>query len=463
MSGAGFDLRRILKRIPRSPYVNQAVLFIVPSLVVTAVSVILFSQLTAFTPRQYNIFSITIMVAIILSLVGMAGMQLVVHRIVDDREHYSDGAATRVIRVGIIYSVIFSIVASGLLSFYFLGVLNFSLTDFFYFSLLLFLYSATWVISSAFWASQQYKYSALIFTFSYLLVFAFTHSAYLKSPDYAIAGYIGGIAVLLTLSWLVAKVVFPKPKVNHKLSNDLSEMPKLVSQYKVPIVFNILYVFAIFLDKIIVWASQGLISGENLLVTGPYTQAAFLGFIPMFSVAAIAYFTSRTKSLVKDRYKGTFSEIQKGIREYKHIYWRSLRAMLLAAVALFAVAAIFSFRFIADAEVLRIMFTISIGSLFFVVIIFNSAVLPIFGKNNISTLAVLAVIVSELLFIPFVASGIWYSSLGFLVGSFAGFLITFLFTRRLFSDFEYNMFRFVASISLKSSISPKRYKWEVQQ
>jgi uncharacterized membrane protein len=443
MSGVGFDLKRVLKKVPRSPNVNQAILFIVPSLVITGVSIILFSQLIALTPHQHNIFSITIIAAVILSLVGMAGMQLLIYRIVDDREYYLDGAAIRGIRVGIICSVIFSIVMSGLSSFYFVGVLNFSLTDFFYFSLLLFLYSATWVISSAFWASQQYKQPAVIFTFSYLLVFTLTHGAYLESPDYAITGYIGGIVVLFILSWLVAKVVFPKPKVNHKLSNDLSKMPRLASQNIVAILFNILYVCAIFLDKIIVWVSQGLISGENLVVTGTYTQGAFLGFIPMLSVAAIAYFASRTKSLVEDRYKGTFPEIQKRIKEYKHVYWTSLRGMLLTAVALFALGAIFSFRFIADAEVLRIMFTTSIGSLFFLVIIFNSTVLPIFGKSSISTLAVLAVIIGELLSIPFVTSDIWYSSLGFLVGSFAGFLITFLFTIRLFSGFEYNIFRFV--------------------
>jgi uncharacterized membrane protein len=38
---------------------------------------------------------------------------------------------------------------------------------------------------------------------------------------------------------------------------------------------------------------------------------------------------------------------------------------------------------------------------------------------------------------------VWYCALGFLVGSFIGFLISFLSTIRLFSNYEYNMFGFL--------------------
>jgi len=348
MSGTGFEMKEVLRTEPKRSSVNQAILFILPSIVVTVISIILFTQLTALTDQQRHIFSVTIIAAIILSLVGMAGMQLLIYRIIDDRDNDKDGAARRGTNIGIIYSVIFSIIITGLVSPYFLNVLHFSLKDFFYFAYLLFLYSAIWVVVSAFWASERYKYPAIIFTFSYLAIFAFTYAAYGFNPAYAISGYAFGTTVLLLMFLLASKIIFRKPDPSYKLSKTFTRLTKLIPQNSAAIMFNIFFVLAIFLDKIIVWVYQGVMTGQGLSVTGPYTEGAFLGLIPMFSIAITAYFTRRTKSLVDNRYNGTFGEILKGIEEYKHIYWTSMSAMLVITFGLLVIVASLVFFLIND-------------------------------------------------------------------------------------------------------------------
>jgi hypothetical protein len=200
-------------------------------------------------------------------------------------------------------------------------------------------------------------------------------------------------------------------------------------------------VLAIFLDKIIVWVNQGLQTGQGLVVTGNYTTAAFLGLIPLFSIAVVAYFTSRTKSIVQDRYKGTFSEIQKGLKEYERIYRTSLGAMLLIAMLLTILAVISGYVLTGNTQILQILLTIAMGSICFSVIIFNSTVLVIFGKGSISTISVLIIVIAELITIPFVRYEIWYASLGFLVGSFVGSIVSLSVTLQMLSRFEYKMFR----------------------
>jgi hypothetical protein len=217
----------------------------------------------------------------------------------------------------------------------------------------------------------------------------------------------------------------------------------LASHSGAAILFNIFFVIAIFLDKIIVWIYQGVTSGQGLLATGAYTEGAFLGLIPMFSVAVVAYFTKRTQSLTDERYNGTYSEIRKRVLNYKVIYWISIRALLLLALFIFALIVTIGLYFSFDQEILKILITTSIGSIFFSVIVFNSIVLPIFGKTSISTLAVLVVVLVEIFSIPFIAFDVWFASIGFLVGSFAGCLISVTSTLGLFSNFEYKMFRFL--------------------
>ena len=115
--------------------------------------------------------------------------------------------------------------------------------------------------------------------------------------------------------------------------------------------------------------------------------------------------------------------------------------MLLLAFGLFVLVASLSTYFISDTEIMKVLVTTSIGSIFFSVIIFNSVVMPVFGKTSISTLAVFVVIILETLSIPFIEFNVWYASLGFLLGSFAGFLISITSVMRLFQHFEYNIFR----------------------
>jgi hypothetical protein len=200
-------------------------------------------------------------------------------------------------------------------------------------------------------------------------------------------------------------------------------------------------VLAIFLDKIIVWVSQGLQSGQGLVVTGIYTTGAFLGLVPMFSIVAAAYFSSRTKQMVLDRYSGTLLEIQNRMSEYKRIYWLSLAAMLMIALLITLLTASISYYYLADVQMLQILLTVAAGSIFFTGIIFNSTVLVVFGKSKISTIAVLLVVVTELVSIPFVQTNIWYAGLAFMVGSFVGFALSFIATMRMFSFSEFKMFR----------------------
>jgi uncharacterized membrane protein len=433
-------MKEICQTGPRFANVNRAILFILPSVVITAVSIALFSQLTSFTKPQLNTFSLTIITAIVLSLVGMAGMQVLVYRIVESRKDYVDGAGSRSIVIGITFSLIFSVILAFLVSPYFIYILHFSITDFIYFASLLFLFSSTWALVSAFWASEKYGHTAAIFTFSYVVIFAITYYAYQLSPTYAITGYTIGTSILFLSFLLASIIIFRKPESHHKFSDDCYKLLKLISQSSAAIMFNIFYVLAIFLDKIIVWAYQGITTGQGLSIAGPYSEGAFLGLIPMSSIAVMAYFARRTKSLVDDRYNGTYSEIQKRIKEYKRIYRSSLRAMLFITFGLCVVVASLSYVLINDFQVLRILLTVSLGSIFFVLIIFNSAVLVIFGKYSTSTYSVLVVIIFELLTIPFVSINVWYCSLGFLIGSFTGYLISSLPINRLFANYEYNMF-----------------------
>jgi uncharacterized membrane protein len=441
MSGTGFDILETRRPAPKRASLNQAMFFIIPSIVVTAVSIALFAQLTEFNEHQQNVFSITTISAIILSLVGMAGMQILIYRIVDDRQNPSDQTRKRGVRTGVLYAIIFSLAVSAVLFLYFQRVLHFSWTEYFYFSGLLIIFSLIWILSATFWAAEQYKYPAIIFSAGYLAIFAVTYGAYRWNSEYAMAGYCVGTLILLLTLWTTSARVFRTPEVRPNDSSGFSRIPKLISQNIAAILFSVFYVLAVFLDKIIIWVSQGMASGQGLLVSGPYTEGAFLGLIPMFSIAVVAYFTSRTKPLVEDRYVGTFKQIRNRVGEYKNIYRKSFGLTLLVAMGLFALSTSLIFFFKANYEVVNIWINISVGSIFFSGIIFNSMMFPIFGKTSVSTVAVLVLIAGECLSIPFVGIDIWFASLGFLVGTVAGFLVSCISVMWLFRNFERNMFR----------------------
>ena len=98
MGIAGFNLKDIVKRISYDidkVSLSQGALFIVPPLVITLTSYALFALLTDITGQQLNVFSIIVMSAIILSLVGTGGMQILVYRIIEDNRYHEDRIVSR--------------------------------------------------------------------------------------------------------------------------------------------------------------------------------------------------------------------------------------------------------------------------------------------------------------------------------------------------------------------------------
>ena len=451
MGIANFNLKNIVQKmsqdIDKVP-ITQGVLFTIPALAILLSSYALFSMLKGLTIQQLNMFSITVTSAVVLALVGTSAMQFLTYKIIADSKDSKEEAASRVIRLGIIHCVSFSTVAGALLYPYFQNVLGFPLIYFCYFAVLLFSYSMVWILTAVFWAMGQYKYPALFFTVSYLAVFAISYGFYLINPANIISGYTVGIAILALLLAIASRAAF-REKISQRLSDDLSTIPKLVFRNYSTILFHAFYMLAIFLDKIIVWVSEGSMSGNGLMLVCPYTTGAFLGMVPMLSIAALAYFTIKVKPVIKDMYKGALLDIQRETRKYKYLYTRGLQAMLVIGAALFILVATFSIYFMNDLQLSKILVTTSLGALFFMVIVYNSAVLPIFGKANVSAVSMLVVCIGEALAIPFVATDVWYASIGFAAGSFIGFLISSFSTRQLFSKFEYNMFRPIAVATIE--------------
>lgn len=437
-------IEKLSKKIDRVAFSHSA-LFIVPSLATTFATCGLFLLLRGYTDSKLNGLSAILMAAVILSLLFTAGIQFVVYQIAGEASISEDkttarSSIRRAVVLGIVFSIAFSIAGSALAYPYFTYVLNISTLEFSYFMILLGFYSIIWVLTSAFWASGQYKPPALIFSFSYSIAFALSYMLYRLSPEYIICGYIGGIAVLL-ISSILASWNALKGQQNHReLLKDLLETPKLISKDYWGILFQTFFIIALFLDKIIVWVSQGMKQDTGLQIIGPYTTAAFLGLVPTLGVAALAYFAEKIKPLSKEMYKGTLRDIEGRIEKYKSYYWRGLRTMMILGLIILALSVGFSAYLISDTKVTMIALTIATGTLFFQVILYNSFVLPIFGKSHISTVSVAVVCLGEALTAMVVSNDIWFAALGFLVGSFVGFLISHLSTTRLLSEFHYNAF-----------------------
>jgi uncharacterized membrane protein len=343
--------------------------------------------------------------------------------------------------LGIIFSIIFSIAVSGLAYPYFMYVLNFSILQFLYFAILLSLYSMIWILTAAFWASGQYKYPAVIYALSYAAVFVLSYSLYRLNPGFTIWGYISGIAILLALLSFASWNTVRGGRNPQELLEGLRAVPKLISKDYWGMLLQAFYIVALFLDKVIVWVSEGAKAGNGLQIPGQYTEGAFLGLVPTFSLVALAYFSEKIKPLSKVIYRGTLSDIQRHIEEYKSLYWRGLLAMLAIGLILLILVTCVSAYLIGDAKVTMIVLTIATGVLFFEIILYNSFVLPVFNKSYISTISMVSVCFGEAIATLFISNDPWYMSAGFLVGSFVGFLISYLSTIKLLSEFDYNAFR----------------------
>jgi uncharacterized membrane protein len=436
---------RLTKKVENVVFSHGA-LFIVPSLATTLASFILFYLLKGFDAHELNSLEVILMTSVILSLVITAGIQFIIYRVAGEasisKERMAAKSTTsRIITLGILFGVIFSIAVSGLAYPYFMYVLNFSILQFSYFAILLLLYSIIWILTAAFWASGQYKYPAVIYALSYSAVFVLSYSLYRLNHGYTIWGYIAGIAILLILLSLASWYVFRGERNPKELLEVLRAVPKLISKDYWGILFQTLYIIALFLDKVIIWISEGAKAGNGLQIPGTYTTGAFLGLVPTFSLVALAYFSEKVKPLSKGMYAGTLGNIQERIQEYKRLYWRGLLVMLGTGLILLILVVCSSAYLIGDAKVNMIVLTIATGVLFFEIILYNSFVLPVFNKSYISTISIAFVCFGEAIAAVFVSNDPWYMSAGFLAGSFIGFLISYLSTIKLLSEFDYNAFR----------------------
>ncbi|MCR4393556.1 MAG: hypothetical protein NUV31_04190, partial [Dehalococcoidales bacterium] len=119
----GYEQVRVIFPIPKNAFKTQAFLFVVPMFITTGISILIFSTIKGISVQQQNIFSFIIIGSIILSLLGMAPIQIVMYRLVDEPA-FTDGGIVRGLRSGIIYSFIYSagIAAIGLIIFFLTGI-----------------------------------------------------------------------------------------------------------------------------------------------------------------------------------------------------------------------------------------------------------------------------------------------------------------------------------------------------
>lgn len=441
MIRVGYEYLRIPPPVSRTAFKFQSLLFILPMFITTGISILIFSMATGLSAGEQNTYSLIILSAVVLSLLGISPVQMVMYRLTDQPE-FSDGGLIRGLRISILYGLIYSLFMSAMALTIFFLMGNFLLSDILLFTSLILVYSLTWIITAAFFATEQYFYPALIFVLAYLFIYILSFISFQFSPRLFWIAFVTGSSLLPILSGVFAFLVFSKPKDKHPFFKDARDILKLVGDNLMAVVFNLLYVVVIFLDKLIVWAIKGSNIGIDSVIRIPYTPGSFLGMIPMFSICGVAYFTARTRDLVKVRYVGTLAEIRERAREYREVYIKSLLFSTISAIMLMLGAGLAGYILLTR-EVFGIIITIAAGCVFLVAILLNASVLPLFGKTRISVLAVASVMVFEIASIPFVDNGNWYAAAGFLTGNAVGFGISLCYTAKLLRDFEFNLFRFL--------------------
>jgi hypothetical protein len=285
-----------------------------------------------------------------------------------------------------------------------------------------------------------YRYPAIIYFISYIAVFVFSYIGYRSSPINFLIGYTGGVALLVALLSVFSWNFFRGGQKSKGLFEAARTLPGLIVKDYWGMLFQMFFIIAIFLDKVIVWFSEGSKVGTGIQFTGIYTTGAFLGLIPTFSLVALAYFTEKVKPLAKNMYAGPLSGIRQRIDEYKKVYRAGLLTMLSAGFILLVIVVAASQLIIGDINVTLIALTIGIGVLFFEVILFNAFILPIFHKSYISAIAMAIVCLAEIITALLVPANVWFATLGFLVGSVVGFLLSHLTTTKMLAEFDYNAF-----------------------
>jgi hypothetical protein len=444
MSGSGIDIsiEKSTHDIERSDALKQAVLFILPSMVITASSLVLFTLLTDFTLQAQNRFAVIILLSVIISLIGTAGLQVFVYRTFERNKKAPAGAGIRSIFIVALYSIVSSVLMSAVIYFFLRSALALSTVDFIYFSILLVLYSMTWAITATFWASGQYYYPAVTFTAAYLIILAVTFGFHRIGPELTITGYTIGVLLMFIMVAAAAIAAFGKARPDDVLQSS-PHLLTTIGQNIYAVLFYIFYSLAIFLDKIIVWVYQGITAGTGPVVVGPYTIGSFLGLIPLFSVAALIYFARMTGSLNENRYEGTFANIRRQNGIYLRIYAQSTGIILAVWAVLFILVIGLIDYLIPDILVLQVAAAVSVGSLFLVLVLHNSLVLVNFGRGFISLISILILIMAEVASIFFISLEVWYAAAGFLTGSFIGFLISQLAVFWLSRNFEFYTYNYL--------------------
>lgn len=203
-------------------------------------------------------------------------------------------------------------------------------------------------------------------------------------------------------------------------------------------------ILVIFTDKIINLFTRGFVDGQGLPIIGSYNAAAFLGLIPLLSIFSATYFFNQVKSLTSARYKGTLAEIQKRALCCQESYFSSMKNILIVSLAMVISTTTLSYYLIADTEVTRILLTTSIGSVLLNIIILNSKVLPLLGRTRIAEIALIMVIAGVALSIPFGINNLKFASAGFVLGCFAGVVLSCYSIATAFSNFTHIMFRLLS-------------------
>ena len=255
MGAPSVNLKLIIAKLTRSVdkvALKNSALFYLPSLATTLVSFILFATVKGIKPGKLNTIQVIIMGSVILSLVLAAGIQFLTNTVIGQISASEDktsqqSLASGFTRLAIILSFIFSIVVSGIVYPYFHRVLLFSALDFLFFLILIVCYSLIWVITGVFWASGRYKYPAVIFVLSYIVIFVLGYLGYHLGPVDFLMGYIGGVVLLLALLSLFLWNIFRGQQKAKGMWDTARTLHKLISKNYWGMLFQTFFILAIFL------------------------------------------------------------------------------------------------------------------------------------------------------------------------------------------------------------------------
>lgn len=432
---------------PKPSPAGRALTMMAPSVVTFLITVSLFAVLRDFDEAGLRRFTIAVMSAVILSLMGTAPLTPITVGIVSGGPSGRQ-AVNRAILVGGICSVLWCLATSAALYRFLTAGAGLSPADFTFMAGLTLLQSLVWIVMGTYSAAKRYDAFASIFIFGYVVLSATTYAAHRIGPEYTLAGYTAGVAALLAIALYGTRYAFAdRGKARPPALRSVACGALAASA------FHFLYVVAIFLDKIVVWTWVGHQDHQGLTISASYTMGSFLGLVPIFALAVTAHFEARATPLVMGLYRGRLSDIQRTAGEYKRLYRQDGRVMSLLGLALLGVAAVVvALLFRENTEMIRVLLIIGAGCILFSRIIFDYMVLSFFGRTPVSAAAVLVVCVAVMITIGFVRLSLLYVSFGFLAGSLAGCVTSQCLTYRSLRSFEFNVFRSAVRMAKDESL-----------